>query len=342
MYKLQRRVAGPVLSPDDNLDWERVGVFNPGITKFGDEIYMLYRAVGEKISYISHFGLAKSTDGINFKRAFSEPVFGPREIFDHWSTEDPRITKIDDDYYITYVAVSERIMDNNQSIERFLPLTTSAALLKTRDFLSYENLGVISPPNSDNKDTVLYPRKINGRYFMLHRPNRWSKEWFKGPYEKHINEGLPCDVSDLPETPGIWLASSSDLSNWVDHRLLMSPSHFSDAKIGPGLPPIETKDGWLVIYHHVEREEETNRFTYSTRVALFNLEDPSILISKLPYDILTPEAPYEMENDAEIVFPTGGCVIGDDLYVYYGASDRYVCLATGSLSELLIELKKIV
>lgn len=341
MFKLTRQSTGPILMPNQNLAWEKEGVFNPGITKFGNEIYMLYRAVGEREAYISRFGLAKSQDGLNFERVSSKPVFEPREIFDRWATEDPRITKIDNYFYISYVAVSKRIMKDNSSIKRFLPLETSTALLKTSDFLNYENLGVISPPNSDNKDIVLFPRLIKGRYYMLHRPNRWSQEWFKGPYEKYVNEGLPCDVNDLPETPGIWISSSLDLRNWTNHHLLILPMHPFDTKIGPGLPPIETEAGWLIIYHHVEKEEGTGRLTYSVRAALLDLKNPTIFIAKLPYDILKPEMSYETEQKTGIVFPTGGFIEGDKLYVYYGASDRYVCLATGSLSELLAELKKI-
>ena len=340
MFKLTRQGAGPILTPDSSLPWESEGVFNPGVVKFGAEIYLLYRAVGERSAYISRFGLAKSQDGINFTRVAREPVFGPRESFDRWATEDPRVTKIGNDFYITYVAVSKRIKKNGSWVKHSLPLETSAALLKTGDFLSYENLGVISPPNSDNKDIVLFPRLINGRYYMLHRPNRWSREWFNGPYEKYVNEGLPCDVKDLPEIPGIWIASSTDLRNWTNHRLLMSPSHLSDAKIGPGVPPIETKDGWLIIYHHVNKEESTGRLIYSARAALLDLADPTRFLAKLPDDILAPETPYETENGTQIVFPTGGFVTGDKLYVYYGASDRYVCLAAGSLSALLAELKQ--
>jgi predicted GH43/DUF377 family glycosyl hydrolase len=341
MFKLTRQGSGPILTPDKNLPWEKEGVFNPGVTKFGNEVYLLYRAVGEHESYISHLGLAKSADGLNFERVSSEPVFGPREIFDHWATEDPRITKIGDDFYVTYVAVPERILKDGVADKHFLPLETSTALLRTKDFRSYTNLGPISPPNSDNKDIVLFPRQIKGRYYMLHRPNNWSRTWFSGPYEKYINEGLPCDVKDLPENPGIWIASSLDLQNWTDHRLLMSPARLSEAKIGPGLPPIETEDGWLIIYHHVKREEETGRMIYSVRAALLDRDDPTRFLAKLPDDILTPEMSYEIESGTQIVFPTGGFVKDDTLYVYYGASDRYVCLATGSLSELLAELKKI-
>ena len=339
MFKLKRQESGPIITPDNNLPWEREGVFNPGVVKFNNEIYLLYRAVGERKAYVSRFGLAKSADGLNFKRFSSKPIFEPKEIFDKWATEDPRITEINHDFYITYVAVADRILKDGQAIKRDLPLETATALLKTKDFLSYENLGIISPPNSDNKDIVLFPRQIDGRYYMLHRPNRWSQEWFKGPYEKYVDEGLPCDIKDLPKIPGIWIASSADLRNWTNHKLLMLPLYPADAKIGPGLPPIETEDGWLIIYHHVERGAN-GRLIYSARAALLDINNPSHLLAELPYDILSPEMPYELEKETKIVFPTGGFVTDDTLYVYYGASDFYVCLATGSLSELLNELKK--
>lgn len=340
MFQLIRHKAGPILQPDKELAWETEGVFNPGVVKVGDEVFMLYRAVGEREAYISHLGLAKSKDGVRFERVSREPVFGPKEIFDKWATEDPRITQIENDFYVTYVAVPDRIMKNGKLIDRPLPIETSTALLKTRDFVSYENLGVISPASSDNKDIVLFPKKINGKYAMLHRPNRWAKEWFAGPYEKYIDENLPCAVKDLPDMPGIWIAWSEDLKNWTDNRLLLKPSHSSDVKIGPGLPPIETKNGWLIIYHHVEKGDRSDEPIYSARAALLDLNDPTRFIAKLPYNILSPEMSYEIENGARIIFPTGGFVSGDTLYVYYGASDRYVCLATGSLNELLSELKK--
>ncbi|HNZ55348.1 MAG TPA: glycosidase [Candidatus Paceibacterota bacterium] len=340
MFKLKKHSGGPVLSPAKNLDWEKEGVFNPGVIKDGEEIIMLYRAVGERESYISRLGLAKSRDGINFERVSNDPVFGPGEFFDHWSTEDPRIVKIDNEFLITYVAVADRIMKNGRSILRPLPLETASALLKTKDFSNFEKVGIISPAGSDNKDVVIFPRKIRGRYAMLHRPNRWSKEWFSSSYEKFVDEGLPCPVERLPDQPSVWLAWSDNLKNWTDHKLLIWPEHHLDEKVGAGLPPIETPDGWLLIYHHVSRNWNTGAFIYTARVALADLDNPNRLIAKIPYDILAPDMPYETNGEIKVVFPTGGFVQGDVLHVYYGASDRYVCLATGSLSELLTELKK--
>lgn len=340
MFKLTRQGSEPILKPDSKLDWEKEGVFNPGVIKYKDEVYLLYRAIGERKAYISSFGLAKSHDGIKFERVSQEPILKSQEIFDHWGMEDPRITKIGDDFYITYVAVPKRIMEDGKPAKHFMPLETACALLKTKDFLSYKNLGIISPAKSDNKDIVLFPRQINQQYFMLHRPNNWSQEWFNSPYEKYLHENLPCAKEDLPLSPSIWISSSTDLKNWVNHRLLMTPLHSSDIKIGPGLPPIETEAGWLIIYHHVKKEELSGKFIYSVRAALLALDDPTKLIAKLNYDILTPETDYETEAGAHIIFPTGGLVDNDKLYIYYGASDRYIGLATGSLSELLTELKQ--
>lgn len=340
MFLLTRHNNEPILVPDEALPWEKEGVFNPGVVRVGDEVVMLYRAVGETESYISRLGLAKSKNGVEFKRVSSEPVFGPKESFDQWATEDPRVTKIDDDFYVTYVAVAERIMQNGKPYPRTTPITTATALLKTRDFLSFENLGIISPKDSDDKDIVLFPKKINGRYCMLHRPNFWDKPWYEILKNKKKDVKLPYRVETLPDNPGIWIAWSDDLKNWTNHKIVLYTSHHGDSKIGPGLPPIETKDGWLLIYHHVITTPKKDSFFYSVRAALFDLNDPTRLISRLPYDILSPEMPFENEQNSSIVFPTGGFVLDDTLFVYYGASDRYIGLATGSLSLLLSELQK--
>lgn len=330
MFNLKRQNDGPILRPDATQPWETEGVFNPGIARIGDTVYMLYRAVGEMEAYISHLGLATSTDGVHFTRVGNEPVFGPHHTYDKWATEDPRITKIEDEFFVTYVAVPKRIMEHGKSPNEIVPLVTATALLKTKDFLSFEELGVISPPGSDNKDIVLFPKKINGRYAMLHRPSHW------------IQKHAPFDIElfDTPHVPSIWIAFSDDCISWTDHKLFLTVTEKIDAKIGPGLPPIETKDGWLVIYHHVKEGTYPNKFVYSARAALFDLNDPTHLLAQLPYDILSPQEPYEKENNMPVIFPTGGFVEGDTLYVYYGASDRYVCLATGSIQELLNELKK--
>lgn len=354
MFQLTRIGDKPVLQPDKNLSWENEGVFNAGVTTVGEgkdkEIIMLYRAVGERDAYISQIGLAKSKDGINFERVGDKPIISPSTEYDKWGAEDPRITKIYNEYYITYVAVPQRIMDHNQSIPREVPLETSTALIKTKDFIKFDRLGTISPYGSDNKDIVLFPKKVpftdskgrtKLRYAMLHRPNRWSKDWLRGPYAEKNITALPMSPELMPQKPSIWIAWSDDMVHWNDHKLLMQPSTIHDAKNGPGLPPIETPDGWLVIYHHVREDKVTKQFTYTARAALLDLDDPTKIIGKLPYDILWPEKFFEKENNQTIIFPTGGYIDNGYLYVYYGCSDRYVGLAGGSVSELIEELKRV-
>lgn len=338
MISLKRYEGNPILSPDPAHPWEAEGVFNPGVIHTGSEVVLLYRAVGELDAYISRFGLAKSTDGIHFTRESTVPVFEPRHAFDQWGTEDPRITKIEDDYYVTYVAVPERIMLNGSSFPRTTPLETTTGLLRTRDFHSFESLGIISADDSDNKDIVLFPRKINGRYCMLHRPNRWNKPKCARRLAEGSPVNWPCDLSGLPEKPAIWIAWSDDLLHWDSHEVFLPTSHSNDAKIGPGIPPIETPAGWLVIYHHVITTDRPDGFNYTARAALFALDDPTHCIGKLDYDILAPDMPYEKERNSHIVFPTGGYVKDDTLFVYYGASDRYVCLASTPLAPLISEL----
>jgi predicted GH43/DUF377 family glycosyl hydrolase len=341
MFKLKRHAGGPILKPNSSRPWETEGVFNPGIARIGDVIYMLYRAIGETEAYISRFGLATSNDGISFERVGDSPVFGPHNSYDKWATEDPRITEIDGDFYITYVAVANRILENGRPPRSQAIIETSTALLKTKDFKSFEELGIISPPGSDNKDIVLFPKKINGRYAMLHRPSRWVK---------NNTEFILEDGATIPNAPSIWISFSDDLRIWTNHHLFFTATEPRDAKIGPSLPPIETEDGWLIIYHQVTEGTSPHDLIYSARVALFDLQDPTKLVAKLPYDILIPEESYEKEDSLSaslppsgytksVVFPTGGFIKEDELFVYYGASDKYIGLATGSMKELLIELR---
>ncbi|MES2060172.1 MAG: glycosidase [Patescibacteria group bacterium] len=335
MYKLTRHSANPILSPNPDFPWESAGVLNPGVIRTDDGIVMLYRAVGERQNYISRIGMARSKDGVHFERVGKDPVYSPKEIFDKWGAEDPRITKIDDDYLITYVCVPDPVLIDGHSVVREKPLETSVAILKTKDFKTFENLGVISPPCSDNKDIVLFPRKINGMYAVLHRPNHWNKVWCKTDFKKSPEDNLLCAMEELPDAPGIWIGWSEDLKIWKDHNLVMSTAHSFDAKIGAGLPPIETADGWLLIYHEVE-DMGQGKLRYSACAALLDLRDPRRMISKLPDPILTPE----MVHEKNIIFPSGGFISDSMLYVYYGMGDDAIGLATGSLPDLLAELRK--
>lgn len=163
------------------------------------------------LTSMSHLRLARSVDGISFDIE-KKALFEPTHTYEEFGIEDPRITKIDNDYYINYSAIS-----------RFGVVT---CLAKTRDFITVEKLGVIFLP--DNKDVVIFPERINGEYYAINRP-----------------------VSAYFQTPQMWLARSNDLLSYGKHELLCSPrkNHFDSVRIGASCVPILTEKGWLEIYH---------------------------------------------------------------------------------------------
>ena len=341
MIELKRAKENPILLPNKNIQWESEAVFNPGAILIDDTVHLLYRAIGEYDTYMSRIGLATSKDGVNFERKSEVPIIEPQEDYDKWACEDPRVMKIDDTFYITYVALSTRIREGGKpTYEIIHDLNSETALVTTKDFVTYERHGIITPKNSDNRDVVIFPEKINGKFVIMHRPHRWCKNWFKDPKFKKIDVSIPVPFEELPQRPATWISYSTDLKNWSDHALLMRSSHKNDEKIGPGAPPIKTKEGWLSIYHHVEKDGE-GKIIYTAKAALLDLKDPFKIIARIPYPILFPKAEYEINGDVNnVVFPTGVLIKDDDLYVYYGTADKYCGLATIKLDEIIGELLK--
>ncbi len=341
MIRLTRYEGNPILSPNPSNQWESKAVFNPGAVLKDGQVFLLYRAIGEYETYISRLGLAVSKDGFNFERKSKVPLIKPTANYNRWACEDPRITKIDDTYYITYVALSQRIRQGGKpTYEIIHNLNSQTALLTTKDFAHFERHGIITPKNSDNRDVVIFPEKINGQFVIIHRPHRWSKNWFKNPLSKEIEVEIPVVYDDLPRRPGTWLAYSDDLKHWHDHKLIIRSIYENDEKTGAGPPPIKTDQGWLLIYHRVHKDKEKG-IVYTAKVILLDLKDPSKVIAKIPYEILKPETEYEIKGDvSNVVFPTGALVKDNTLFVYYGAADKQCGLATIELEKILKELMR--
>ena len=330
--KLKRYEKNPVLEPSD--DWESKAVFNPAAFYWNDKVYMLYRAIGEYDKYISRIGCAISKDGFNFER-LGNPVFEPKEDYEKWGVEDPRTTFIDDELYMTYVALSKRSgppramfgrlgisgdrakeMLAERGIPRIALASMDPAHLDDPDNLSkhFYRHGYITPANVYQRDAVLFPEKIDGKYIMLHRPRNWI-----GP-----NYG-----TDLPS---IWIAHSKDLKKWHGHKIVMHPEQkWEEEKIGTGPPPIKTEKGWLLIYHGVDEEHK-----YRAGAAILALDDPSRVIKRFPDPILEPEKNYEKNGDVpNVVFPEGAVAIKKEIFVYYGSADKFCCVATADIDEFI-------
>jgi predicted GH43/DUF377 family glycosyl hydrolase len=305
---LERHIKNPVLLPNQNTWWESQAVFNPAILYDGAKVHMLYRAIGEYEQYISRFGYACSTDGFNFERK-DGIAFGPTEGYERYGIEDPRLVTIDGQVYLSYVVLSDYAANGE--------VTSSTALASASDFHNYNRLGIITSIGSDNKDVVLFPEKINKKYFILHRPHSWVGPRF----------GV--------DKPSIWIAEGDTPTKFEKHTLLMKPEQdWEELKIGSGPPPIRTEYGWILIYHGVDKD-----LVYRAGAALLDLDNPFRIIARTKKPILQPEESYERAGDVtNVVFPTGACIIDERLHVYYGGADKVCCLAVVQLGDLLSDI----
>jgi beta-1,2-mannobiose phosphorylase / 1,2-beta-oligomannan phosphorylase len=310
---LKRYPKNPILVPNEDCWWESKAVFNCAISYDGQMIHMLYRAVGEYEKYISRIGYACSKDGHKFSK-MGEIAFAPRENYEKYGIEDPRLIRINNQIYVTYVVPSGYVRDKPNVF---------SAVATTENYREFSRLGIIKGGGMDNKDVVYFPEKfVNNStdgnrsmvYLSLHRPSTW------------IGSAFGTD------RPSIWLGEGRSLTNIERHTLLLKPEREWEAlKIGAGVPPIKTNQGWLIIYHGVSEEK-----VYSVGAALLDLKNPSQILGRTKQPILVPEERYEKLGDVNnVVFPTGACIVDRELFVYYGGADKVCCLATADLGPLL-------
>lgn len=317
--KLKRYEGNPLLEPRGN-DWESIAVFNCAATYKDGKIHLLYRAVGDYVRYASHLGYAIFDEDLNLLERPEEPIFSPDIEVWEMSTEDPRLTEIDNELYLTYVVTPTPCPPG--AVRRRLGIPepeeragARAALARVEDFRQFTRLGIITPFAVDERNTVLFPEKIGGKYAALHRPSNW------------IGPGYPV------EEPSIWFAFLDGLpGRMYDHKVVMGPEQpWEGKKIGAGPPPIKTEEGWLLIYHGVDPDH-----VYRAGAALLDSEEPWRVIARTPQPILEPEEEYEQEGDVpNVVFPEGAVVIGEELLVFYGAADKVICAASVGLDELI-------
>ena len=298
-----RHEANPIIRPSD-FPHTVNAVFNPGATVFQGRTLLLLRV--EHRTGISSLVVATSDDGltnweIDVTRGLEPLTNTPGE---RWGIEDPRITRIGDEYYVVYAAYSA-----------YGPLVS---LAMTKDFVSWERLGVLQQP--EDKDAALFPEKFNGRWALLHRPVPSMTEM-----GKHI-----------------WLSYSPDLRYWGEARVLLAARQggmWDANKIGLGPPPLLTSEGWLICYHGVRVTASGS--LYRVGLALLDRDDPSKVLARDSEWVLGPRMDYELNGDVPgVVFPCGWILRddGNTLHLYYGAADSVVCVAQASLSRLLSHL----
>ncbi len=233
-----------------------------------------------------------------------DPENYPEEV---WGVEDPRITWIPEleKYVIVYASFSS--------------VGPLVSLALTKDFRSFERKGAVTPP--DDKDAALFPRRFGGHWALVHRP-----------------------ITDFPANrANIWISFSPDLKHWGDHAVVLEARRGAwwDANtIGLSPQPLETPQGWLIIYHGVRIT--TAGCLYRLGLALSDLDDPLKVIRRGDEWVFGPDEPYERVGEVgDVVFPCG--VIQDpktgEIRLYYGAADTTIALATANVNELLDWLK---
>ncbi|MBO5253082.1 MAG: glycosidase [Clostridia bacterium] len=327
--KLTRSANNPILRPTDKNDWESLGVLNPAAWYEDGVFYLLYRAAGDDDEHRITLGLAKSTDGEHFERCFDHPIMEPGiDGPDGNGVEDPRVVKMGKYYYMTYASrffFSGKYWLEDHKNYGFQPENgpmglimnnTATYLAVSEDLVHWRKCGRMTDSRHDDRDVYIFPEKINGKYVMLSRSMQ------------RVGEAYGC------ERPSIWISYSDDLLEWDNYKLLAQKKFWWEKnKIGGSTPPLKTEKGWLCLYHGVDEEPHGN---YHVGAMLLDLNDPEKILARTKEPILSPEEPYEAEGMySGCVFPTGLVEKDGTLYVYYGAADRFCCVATCKLDELL-------
>ena len=298
--KLERHPANPVLLPDLTSDWECTNVFNPGVLHHNGLFHMFYRAQG--LDWVSRIGYAVSEDGVHWNR-LRWPVLEPVDGTDSRGVEDPRVVEIDGTFYMTYTAYGREFHGPGEPTHAGGGITPMIA--RSENLITWERLGPIVR-GEDDKDHVLFPRRIGGRYAALHR-----------------------------RRPQVWLAYSDDLVTWreTDMAPVFGPREdnwWDCESVGGNGVPIETGHGWLMLYHAYDHDH-----VYRFGVCLLDLEDPSRVLRRPREPIFWPQELWELRGDVpNVVFSCANLVVNDLIYVYYGGGDHVIGLATCRLDEL--------
>lgn len=341
--RLQHRV---LVRPDDVLptqdEFQVIGTFNPGVAPANGEVVLLVRvaerpkgragwvglprwcegrlvtdwvpetevqwidprvvrlrATGQvRLTFASHLRVARSADGLHVD-GWGTARLVPQSPWEEYGIEDPRITRLEDRYWVSYVAVS-----------RF---GVATALASTRDFESFQRHGIIFAP--ENKDVVLLPERVEGRFVAIHRPAPATP---LGP-------------------PGMWLAFSADLTHWGGHQPLVWPlGQWESARTGAGPPPLRTREGWLLVYHGVAPGQGPGAVgRYQAGALILATDNPAQIVRQSRGPILAPQSEEEQRGFVPgVVFPTGLVDRGETLLVYYGAADTCTAVVEWSRRDL--------
>ncbi|MFA5986587.1 MAG: hypothetical protein WC819_04555 [Parcubacteria group bacterium] len=317
---VKRYPNNPILGPDRTHPWEAQAVFNGCPIRDEKGYHLLYRAQSSKQKHrqdtmeVSTIGHTFSEDGLSFTGERRQLIV-PEKLWEQYGCEDPRVTKIDDTYYITYTALSDF---------PHTPKGITIGVATTKDFKTIDAKHQVTHFNS--KAMAFFPERINGKIVAIFTMNTDIP-----PVRIMLAE------FDTPEQ--IW-----DRKFWEEWEEDMDSHtlHFQrslDDHIEIGAPPVKTKDGWLLVYSYIRRYRTENK-VFGIETALLDLKDPVRVVGRSVEPLIKPEEIYEMYGAIpNITFPSGVTIDGDELRLYYGAADMVCAVAMLSLRELLEYIK---
>ena len=332
-----------ILLESTKKEFESQAVLNPSIVQEGDNLHMFYRAVSR--GNRSSVGYCRLEGPMKVVERSDAPILYPEHDYERQGCEDPRVVYLNGTYYMFYAAYDGK--------------SARGALATSRDLKTWKKHGIITPNITYDLAEDLFRKsksKIKEKYFFFESYYKdivgkdvmlWEKDMFVMPKKIDgkfalIHRILPDiqiayfkDFKDLNES--YWTKYLKDLSRYI---VLESKYWFESRNIGGGCPLIETKEGWLMIYHAVQ---DTNKGKiYRAAAALLDKKNPKKVLGHLSDPLFSPEEEWEVRGDvSNVVFPTGAAVFGDTLYIYYGAADKRIAVASLHTQELIDDLLNI-
>ncbi len=324
---LKKLKHNPIIRPIIENFWESKATFNPAAFYDRGKVHLIYRAIGDHD--ISVLGYATSSDGIHIDARYPEPIYKPTQPFEgagmgaaslptfspfasggggYGGVEDPRVTKIDERIYMTYVAY------DGMSPPRVALTSISEGDFHNQNW-NWKTPVLISPPGVVDKNACILPEKIDGKYVIFHR----------------IFPDILVDFVDDLNFDGTKFLKS-------DYKISPRVNYWDSRKIGVGATPIKTDDGWLLIYQAVGDNDPGK---YKIGAMILDKDDPTKVIYRSKKPIIEPDESYENEgHKAGVAYPCGAVKLKDNLIVYYGGADTVVCAAHENLEYFINKLKE--